>query len=83
MFADNQGMASHSQLLHTVPVSLEGRSYPILIGSGLIDDAATFAKLPKASSALIVSNTTIAPASGACAALFAGASALPARWRGA
>jgi 3-dehydroquinate synthase len=61
MFADNQGMASHSQILHTVPVSLEGRSYPILIGSGLIDDAATFAKLPKASSALIVSNTTVAP----------------------
>jgi 3-dehydroquinate synthase len=52
---------SSACLLHTVPVSLEGRSYPILIGSGLMDDAATFAKLPKASSALIVSNTTVAP----------------------
>jgi 3-dehydroquinate synthase len=61
MFADNQGMASHSQLLHTVPVSLEGCSYPILIGSGLLQDAATYAKLPKASSALIVTNSTVAP----------------------
>jgi 3-dehydroquinate synthase len=54
-------MASHSQLLHTFAVSLEGRGYPILIGSGLLDDPATFAKLPKATSTLIVSNTTIAP----------------------
>jgi 3-dehydroquinate synthase len=54
-------MTAASQLLHTVPVSLEGRSYPILIGSGLLQDPATYAKLPKASSALIVTNNTIAP----------------------
>jgi 3-dehydroquinate synthase len=54
-------MASQSQLLHTVPVSLEGRSYPILIGSGLLQDPATYSKLPKASSALIVTNSTVAP----------------------
>jgi 3-dehydroquinate synthase len=54
-------MPAQSQLLHTVPVSLEGRSYPIQIGSGLLQDAATYAKLPKASSALIVTNSTVAP----------------------
>jgi 3-dehydroquinate synthase len=54
-------MSTQPQLLHTVPVSLEGRSYPILIGSGLLQDAATYAKLPKASSALIVTNSTVAP----------------------
>jgi 3-dehydroquinate synthase len=54
-------MSTKAKLLHTVPVSLEGRSYPILIGSGLLQDAATYAKLPKASSALIVTNKTIAP----------------------
>jgi 3-dehydroquinate synthase len=58
---DNSAMTAASQLLHTVPVSLEGRSYPILIGSGLLQDPATYAKLPKASSALIVTNNTIAP----------------------
>ncbi len=61
MFADNQGMAFHSKLLHTVPVSLEGRAYPILIGSGLLQDPVTYAELPKATSALIVTNSTIAP----------------------
>jgi 3-dehydroquinate synthase len=54
-------MPTQPQLLHTVPVNLEGRSYPILIGSGLLQDPATYAKLPKASSALIVTNSTIEP----------------------
>ncbi|WP_249661262.1 3-dehydroquinate synthase [Variovorax sp. PCZ-1] len=54
-------MPTVSKLLHTVPVSLEGRSYSIQIGSGLLQDAATYAKLPKASSALIVTNSTVAP----------------------
>jgi 3-dehydroquinate synthase len=54
-------MPTPPKLLHTVQVSLEGRSYPILIGSGLIQDAATFAHLPKATAALIVSNSTVAP----------------------
>jgi 3-dehydroquinate synthase len=54
-------MPTQPQLLHTVPVSLEGRSYPILIGSGLLQDPVTYATLPKASSALIVTNSTVAP----------------------
>ena len=58
---DNTAMTAAPQLLHTVPVSLEGRSYPIVIGSGLLADAGTYAKLPKASSALIVTNSTVAP----------------------
>jgi 3-dehydroquinate synthase len=61
MFADNRSMISHLQPLHTFPVSLEGRSYPILIGSGLLQDPATYSELPKATSALIVTNSTVAP----------------------
>ncbi|EYC52287.1 3-dehydroquinate synthase [Hylemonella gracilis str. Niagara R] len=37
------------------------RSYPIFIGSGLLSWSASFAGLPKAAQALIVSNTTVAP----------------------
>ncbi|HEY2255650.1 MAG TPA: 3-dehydroquinate synthase [Variovorax sp.] len=44
-----------------VDIRLGERSYPILIGSGLLDDAASFAAAPRASHALIVSNTTVAP----------------------
>jgi 3-dehydroquinate synthase len=58
---DNSAMIAASQLLHTVPVSLEGSSYPILIGSGLLQDPATYAQCPKANSALIVTNSTIEP----------------------
>lgn len=47
--------------LNTVNISLEERSYPIHIGSGLIDGADTFATLPGGHTALIVSNTTVAP----------------------
>lgn len=45
----------------TYTVALGERSYPILIGSALFDQAHTFAALPKASQALIVTNTTVAP----------------------
>ena len=44
-----------------VQISLAERSYPIVIGAGLLGDAATYAGLPAASTALIVSNTTVAP----------------------
>ena len=44
-----------------VQISLAERSYPIVIGTGLIGDAAVYAGLPAASTALIVSNTTVAP----------------------
>ena len=40
---------------------LGDRSYPILIGSDLLAAEGTFTELPKASSVLIVSNTTVAP----------------------
>ena len=44
-----------------VQIELADRSYPILIGSGLLADASTYQDLPPASTALIVSNTTVAP----------------------
>jgi 3-dehydroquinate synthase len=44
-----------------VQINLAERSYPIVIGTGLLADAATYQKLPSAASALIVSNTTVAP----------------------
>ncbi|MGI4778786.1 MAG: 3-dehydroquinate synthase [Janthinobacterium lividum] len=44
-----------------VEISLGDRSYPILIGAGLLDDPASFADVPAASSALIVTNVTVAP----------------------
>ncbi|MGJ7521844.1 3-dehydroquinate synthase [Variovorax sp. LT1P1] len=44
-----------------VDIALGERSYPILIGSGLFDQPANFAAVPSASSALIVTNTTVGP----------------------
>lgn len=44
-----------------VSIDLGDRSYSIAIGSGLLDDAAFYAPLPAATTALIVSNTTVAP----------------------
>ena len=44
-----------------VAIVLGERSYPILIGASLLGEAATYAALPAASSALIVSNVTVAP----------------------
>jgi 3-dehydroquinate synthase len=44
-----------------VAIDLADRSYPIAIGSGLLDQPLTYAGLPNASSVLIVSNTTVAP----------------------
>lgn len=47
--------------VQTVPIGLGERSYPIVIGTGPLRTAATFAALPPASSALIVTNTVVAP----------------------
>ncbi len=47
--------------LEHVDIALDERSYRIAIGAGLLDAADSFADLPKASTALIVSNTTVAP----------------------
>lgn len=44
-----------------VEIDLGERSYPILIGSLLLDDPATWSGLPKAASALIVTNETVGP----------------------
>ena len=50
-----------SQIPQEVPIDLGERSYRIAIGGGLLADAATYGDLPRASTALIVSNTTVAP----------------------
>jgi 3-dehydroquinate synthase len=47
--------------LQHVDIALGDRSYRIAIGAGLLDGAASFAGLPAAAAALIVSNTTVAP----------------------
>ena len=44
-----------------VEIDLGDRSYPIVIGDGLLEDVSLFEGLPAAASALIVSNTTVAP----------------------
>jgi 3-dehydroquinate synthase len=53
--------ASHAALLHQVPIELGDRSYPISIGTGLLADPATWAAVPAAAQALIVTNATVAP----------------------
>ena len=50
-----------SPLLHSLTIALDERSYPIQIGTGLLSHAASFAGLPAATAALIVSNSTVAP----------------------
>ncbi len=47
-----------------VNIDFGPRSYDILIGTSLLDDPATYAELPGASTALVVTNTTIAPLYG-------------------
>ena len=42
-------------------IALGERSYPILIGTGLLGDAAAYSAAPAGSDALIVSNQTVAP----------------------
>ena len=51
----------NSTLSATVPIALAERSYDILIGSGLLDDPASWRDLPASADALIVTNTTVAP----------------------
>jgi 3-dehydroquinate synthase len=47
--------------LSRVCISLAERSYDIVIGTDLLADSATYAGLPKAETAMIVTNATIAP----------------------
>lgn len=44
-----------------VDIDLGDRSYGILIGAGLLDAPESYAGLPRAASAVIVTNTTVAP----------------------
>ena len=46
---------------HTVAIALGERSYDIRIGAGLLARPDTFAGLPKAQAAMIVTNDTVAP----------------------
>ena len=54
-------MSTDSSAAHTVTIDLGERSYPIVIGTDLLGNPATYAALPKAAAALIVTNTTVAP----------------------
>ena len=44
-----------------VQIELAERSYPIAIGNGLLGNPLTYQDLPKAATALVVSNTAVAP----------------------
>ena len=52
---------SNTPHLERVAIDLGDRSYQILIGEQLLNAASTWAELPKAAAALIVTNTTVAP----------------------
>jgi 3-dehydroquinate synthase len=52
---------SNTSHLETVAIDLGERSYNILIGEQLFQSPSTWANLPKASAALIVTNTTVGP----------------------
>ncbi|CAM5311135.1 3-dehydroquinate synthase [Rhodanobacter lindaniclasticus] len=47
--------------LHSINVALGQRSYPVWIGSGLLNDPARWRPLLRGHHALVVSNTTVAP----------------------
>jgi 3-dehydroquinate synthase len=53
--------ASSASAPARVEIDLGDRSYPILIGAGLIDQPATWAGLPRAATALIVTNDVVGP----------------------
>ncbi|MDO8252509.1 MAG: 3-dehydroquinate synthase [Rhodoferax sp.] len=52
---------SSSPATAQVQIDLAERSYSILIGSRLLGQALTYKQLPRAATALVVSNTTVAP----------------------
>ncbi len=53
--------ANFSSAASQVQIQLAERSYPIVIGTQLLGSALTYQHLPQAASALVVSNTTVAP----------------------
>jgi 3-dehydroquinate synthase len=54
-------MFESTSSLQTVAISLDDRSYDIQIGQGLLSSPAAWTGLPKAKTAMIVTNDTIAP----------------------
>ncbi len=50
-----------AQEILRVPIDLDERSYPILIGSGLLSEPQAWIGLPSAGAAVVVTNHTIAP----------------------
>jgi 3-dehydroquinate synthase len=54
-------MSAVSSASHRIRIELGDRSYPIAIGSSLLDAPLTWESVPSAAAALIVSNTTVAP----------------------
>ena len=50
--------------LHRLTIDLGERRYPIVVGAGLLGNAAIWADTPSASAAMIVSNATVAPLYG-------------------
>lgn len=50
-----------SALFHTIQIALGERSYPIHIGSGLLGRSSAYDAVSVSSTALVVSNTTVAP----------------------
>lgn len=52
---------SQASLSAQVRIDLGSRSYPILIGDALIEKPDTWASVPQSATALIVSNSTVAP----------------------
>ena len=61
MQASSNSTRSTQSTPSQVHISLGERSYSIAIGTGLLSDDSIFQHLPSASTALIVSNTTVAP----------------------
>ena len=57
----NVPAAKSSSASSTVSIDLQDRSYQIAIGGALLDNPRTYSELPAATSALIVSNSTVAP----------------------
>lgn len=53
--------ANSSPAAAKIQIDLGERSYPIVIGSGLLGSSLTYQGIPKAATALVVSNTTVAP----------------------
>lgn len=54
-------MAAAPSILHQVPIALGDRSYPIVIGRGLLGDPASWAPAPAATHGIVVTNATVAP----------------------